>query len=184
MGRQRKFKYDSENPYLKIPDTSKPPSLDGLNDFTIIQLSSDLTPIREFDRITQMARDGIFRKNLLLLRKERNLLIAVQHEQMGNYNSAIICYERARILAERLELFEESTLFKTKVKELSKISRKTDKNRNRIKKKQPISTYTVHELGSKPILPKGVTIPVVNKKIAKTFKNKRTEPPEEDKELF
>ena len=114
--RKRDRKIESEITYLRIPDASKPPSTDGVDDYTVLSLNTELTRSRELDRITQMTRERVYRKNLLLLRKERNLLNAVQNEQLGQFEVAITCYERAANLSERLELFEESELFRKKVK--------------------------------------------------------------------
>ena len=181
--RKRDRKIESENTYLRIPDTSKPPSDDGVDDYTVLSLNTELTRSRDLDRIAQMARERVYRKNLILLRKERNLLNAVQHEQIGQYEVAITCYERAANLSERLELFEESELFRKKIKTLSKLKRKV-KGSKKKKRRKDSTQYSKQELESKSILPKGVTIPIVDKEVAEKFKESREEPEEEDEDLF
>ena len=181
--RKRDRNIESENDYLRIPDTSKPPSEDGIDDYTVLSLSTELSRSSELDRITQMARERVYRKNLILLRKERNLLNAVQHEQIGEFEIAIACYERAANFAERLELFDESELYHDKVKTLSKRKRKLKITRK--KRSQKASThYSKQDLESKSILPKGITIPIVHKEVAEKFKKSRKDPEEEDEDLF
>ena len=182
--RRQTRKIETEQSFLKIPDASKPPSPDGIVDYTILELDSDSSRDREIDRITQMAREGVYRKNLILLRKERNLLIAVQHEQLGNYEFASACYERAAVLAERLELFDESKLFRDKAKALKKHQRKTGKTTPKKRKSKDKSHYTRQELEIKSILPKGITIPIVDRKTAENFKELRMESEEEEDDLF
>lgn len=183
--RKRERKSESEISYLKIPDISKPPSDDGIQDYTIISLDTETSRSREIDRISQMAREGVYRKNLLLLRKERNLINAVQHEQLGNFEYSIACYERAAILAERLELFEESKLYRDKLKSLNKNKRSIAGKKSKKKRKsRGSSQYSPQELATKAILPKGITIPIVDKETAEKFKESRTGPEEEDEDLF
>jgi hypothetical protein len=182
--RKRVKPYSTELAYLKIPDVSKPPSPDGNDDYTIIPLNTDQNRIREVDRISQISRDGVYRKNLLLLRKERNLLLAVQHEQLGNFDFAITYYDRAALLSERLELFLESQLYRMKVKELSKLKGKVEKNVKKKRRSRITSEYSKQDLASKPILPKGITIPIVDRDVAKKFNESHNEPEDKDEEFF
>ncbi|TFG18343.1 MAG: hypothetical protein EU530_09465 [Promethearchaeota archaeon] len=182
--RKRDKKIESETTYLRIPDTSKPPSADGVNDYTVLSLNTDSTRSREFDRITELARERVYRKSLILLRKERNLLNAVQYEQLGQIDIAIACYERAANFAERLELFEESEVFRGKIALLGKMKRKTTVSKKKKKREKDSSQYSKQDLESKSILPKGVTIPIVDKEVAKKFKESRKKPEEEDENLF
>ena len=182
--RKRDRKIESETTYLKIPDTSKPPTEDGVDDYTVISLNTELNRSRELDRITQMARERVYRKNLILLRKERNLLNAVKHEQLGQFDIAIACYERAANLSERLELFEESELFRDKVKTLNKRKRKPKDPKSKRRRSKDSTQYSKQELESKSILPKGITIPIVDREVAEKFKESRKEPENEDEDLF
>ncbi len=182
--RKRDRKTESETAYLRIPDISKPPSADGVNDYTVLSLNTESTRSREFDRITELARERIYRKSLILLRKERNLLNAVQYEQLGQIDIAIACYERAANFAERLELFEESEVFRGKIATLSKMKRKMTLSKKRNARKRDSTQYSKQDLESKSILPKGITIPIVDKEVARKFKESRKEPEEEDENLF
>ncbi|MBN2156081.1 MAG: hypothetical protein JW776_08560 [Candidatus Lokiarchaeota archaeon] len=186
MSPKKREYIDPEITNLRIPNISNPPSSDGSDDFTIIQLNTLQNRTRELDRITQMAREGVFRKNLLLLRKERNLLTAIQHEQLRNFETAALCYERAATFAERLDLFDESNLYRQKYKSIQKKHRKMEKSRRKkpMHNKKDTGRYSNDVLESKPILPKGVTIPIVHKAIAEKFQKMRSELEEDEEELF
>ncbi|MHA1728794.1 MAG: hypothetical protein ACTSWY_08690 [Promethearchaeota archaeon] len=179
--KQRDPKIELKKKYIKVP------GVNSKADFNLVLLPFDEDLNEKGSK--KISGEELISRELLMSNKERYLSAAVKYRQFRNnkkfQEKAFSYFKMAAMFAEKLGLFSESEVYFNELEKFSKINEKSDENLesenntkiskqknesvNSEKNNQNFKTQKNKKLSSKDYLPKGIKIPMINRKRAKEY---------------